>query len=515
MRDKLLAVFCCSLFAIAQDVQQDTIAKPLTAKEKKKRDKKLAKELESPFHIWETVDVAYIISDAERKALHDLSNDDERQSFVEQFWLRRNPTPETEENEFKEEHYRRIAYANERFASGVPGWKTDRGRIYIVFGPPDEIDTHPSGGSYQQTPQEGGGQITTFPFERWRYRYLEGIGTNIAIEFVDPSMTGEYRLTIDPTEKNALLHTPAGQQQLQTNPLVQRDEFAELELLANLGRAPGMQRYKDLEAMVSTNIRYNTLPMQVRTDFIPVTPASILAYVTVQFDTKDLAFANVDGRSHAGVNLYARISTISRRPVNVFEEAIAVDEPNSGKALYQKTIPLAPGRYRLNIAAKDVTGGNTAAYEAALDVPEFFEDRLAASSLILADQMEPVPVRGTGGGPFVIGATKVRPRVDATFRRDEKLGVYIHLYHFDVDAGTHKPRGTIQYQVVRNGTSEILADYTEDVAALEAASEQAVIKKWLPLGGFAAGAYTLRLTVTDENHAQSIHPSALFIVSDR
>lgn len=514
MRVKLLAAFSCCLFAIAQDVQRDTIAKPLTAKEKKKRDNKLAKELESPFHIWETVDVAYIITDAERKALHDLSNDDERQSFVEEFWLRRDPTPDTEENEYKEEHYRRIAYANERFASGVPGWKTDRGMVYIKCGPPDEIDAHASGGSYQQTPEEGGGQITTFPFERWRYRYIESIGPNVVLEFTDPSMTGEFRLSIDPNEKNALLHTPAGQQQLQTHPAIHRDEFAPLELLANIGKPPVISRYKDLEA-ISTSIRYNTLPLKVRTDFIPVTPASIFANISVQFDAKDLAFARADGLSKAGVNLYARISTISRRTVSVFEDAIAIDEPNGGKAIYQKTVPLAPGRYRLNIAAKDVNGGNTGAYEAALDVPEFAQDRLAASSIILADRMDPVPARSIGTGQFVIGATKVRPRVDATFRRDEKLGMYIHLYHFDVDPGTHKPRGTIRYQIIRNGTNEMVGDYTEDASTLEGSAEQALIKKWLPLSGFAPGTYTLRLTVTDENRAQSINTSALFIVVDR
>ena len=149
MRDKLLVVFCflCS-YAIAQPPQADTIARPLSTKEKKQRDRKLRRELESPYRIWLNQDVAYIITDEERRAFNDLSNDAERESFIEQFWLRRDPTPDTEENEFKEEHYRRIAYANEHFASGIPGWKTDRGRTYIVYGPPDEIESHSSGGTY-------------------------------------------------------------------------------------------------------------------------------------------------------------------------------------------------------------------------------------------------------------------------------------------------------------------------------------------------------------------------------
>jgi len=201
MRDKLLVVFCCArLFAIAQPPQAETITKPLSQKEKKKRDEKLRRELESPYKIWLNVDVAYIITDEERRAFNGLSNDAERESFIEQFWLRRDPTPDTEENEFKEEHYRRIAYANERFASGIPGWKTDRGRTYIVYGPPDEIESHPSGGTYQ-LPQDQGGQSQAFPFETWRYRFIQGIGTNVVFEFVDQTMSGEYHITIDPNEE--------------------------------------------------------------------------------------------------------------------------------------------------------------------------------------------------------------------------------------------------------------------------------------------------------------------------
>src|SRR3954468_13794132 len=165
-------------FTLAQDkpaaksaaAQRETVAKPLTEKERKKREEKLRKELETPYKKWLNEDVVYIITDEERQAWKRLATDEEREQFIEQFWLRRDPTPDTAENEFKEEHYRRIAYANEHYAAGMPGWKTDRGRIYITFGPPTSIDSHPMGGPYQRSPEEGGGSTTTFPFEVWRYR---------------------------------------------------------------------------------------------------------------------------------------------------------------------------------------------------------------------------------------------------------------------------------------------------------------------------------------------------------
>src|SRR5690242_21907215 len=188
--------------------QRETVAKPLTEKQRRKREEKLRKELETPYKKWLNEDVVYIITDEERQAWKRLATDEEREQFIEQFWLRRDPTPDTAENEFKEEHYRRIAYANERYASGIPGWKTDRGRIYITYGPPDEIEDHSSGGMYERPPEEGGGSTSTFPFQQWRYRYIEGIGNNIIIEFVDPTMSGEFRMTMDPSEKDALLYVP-------------------------------------------------------------------------------------------------------------------------------------------------------------------------------------------------------------------------------------------------------------------------------------------------------------------
>ncbi len=164
--------------------------------------------MKGAYKTWLNQDVAWIITDEERKSFKKLSNDEERDAFIEQFWLRRNPNPDSPENEFREEHYRRIAYANEHFAAGKPGWKTDRGHIYISFGPPDSIEAHPSGGNYQRPVEEGGGETSTFPFEIWHYRYIEGIGENVDLEFVDTCQCGDYHFTIDRSEKDALLHTP-------------------------------------------------------------------------------------------------------------------------------------------------------------------------------------------------------------------------------------------------------------------------------------------------------------------
>ena len=523
---------------------RETVAKPMTEKERKKKEAKLRKELETPWKKWLNEDVVYIITDEERKAFHDLQTDDERQSFVEQFWLRRDPTPDTEENEFKEEHYRRIAYANDHYASGIPGWKSDRGKIYIKYGPPDEIESHPSGGSYERPIEEGGGETSTYPFEDWRYRYIEGIGNNVNIEFVDPTMSGEYHMTMDPSEKDALLYVPnagltLGEQMglsSKTDRFTRTDgthlgvsqdmltesmnEFTRLETFAKLNKNPEV-KYKDLEEVVSTNIRYNSLPMRVRADYVRVTDTTVLTPITIYIEKKDLQYKTKDNYSRATINIFGRITSMSRRVITTFEDPVTVETATDllnktmqGAAVYQKIIPLTPGMYRLNIVAKDIVGGTMTNYEMALNVPHFDEEKLGSSSLILADLIEKVPTRSIGAGQFVIGDSKVRPRVTDTFSHTEALGIYQQFYNFAADDKTRKPSGSIEYSVTKNGTNENVFDYTEDVAGLPGASAQQVtVEKLLPLGKFAPGQYTIRLKVTDKTRNQVLTPVATFTVT--
>jgi len=523
---------------------RETIAKPLTERQKRKREEKLRKELETPYRKWLNEDVTYIITDEERTAWKRLSTDEEREQFIEQFWLRRDPTPDTLENEFKEEHYRRIAYANEHYASGIPGWKADRGRIYITYGPPDEIESHPSGGSYERPMEEGGGQTSTYPFEKWRYRYIEGIGNDINIEFVDPTMTGEYRMTMDPSEKDALLYVPnAGLTLMEQMGMASKtdrfnrtdgthlgqsfggtpasmNEFERLERFSKLQKPP-VVKFKDLEAAVSSHITFNLLPVKVQADYIKVTNSSVLTNVTIQLQNKDLQFQLKDGVQKAVVNIYARITTMSRRVVNVFEDTVTIDSPKEllqaviiKPSLYQKSIPLAPGMYRLNVVVKDIVGGNMNNYETALNVPHFDDEKLASSSLIFADVMEKVPTRSIGTGQFVVGSSKVRPRIDNTFRHDEKMGIYLQLYNFGPDEKTQKPSGSIEYEVTKNGTNEKIFEFSEEIAKMpDASAQQVTIEKLLPLQTLKPGQYTLKMRVTDRNRNQTLTPSATFTVT--
>jgi GWxTD domain-containing protein len=538
------------VYALAQDkkkaesTQRETVARPMTEKERRKREEKLRKELETPYRKWLNEDVAYIITDEERTAFKRLQTDEEREQFIEQFWLRRDPTPDSIENEFKEEHYRRIAYTNENFASGIPGWKTDRGRIYITYGPPDEKETHPSGGTYQRPSEEGGGTTSTFPFEQWRYRYIEGIGTDIIIEFVDPTMSGEYRMTMDPSEKDALLYVPGAgltmMEQMGMSDKTDRfnrtdgthlgvpfgaetekmNQFNRLEQYSKLQRPPAV-KFKDLEAAVNSHISYNILPMKVRSDFFPLTEASVLTFITLQFDNKDLQFHNKDGVQKAAVNIFGKVSTMTRRIVTNFEDTVEVTSPPEylqetaqRKSIYNRSVPLAPGTYRLNVVAKDVVGGNLNSYEIAITVPRMDGEKLSSSNIVLADLIEHVPTKSIGMGQFVIGTSKVRPRVDDIFKRDEKMGIYFKVYNFGTDGENRVPDGEISFEVTKNGTNEKIFEVSEEVSKIPGASaNQVTIEKLLPLKDLLPGQYTLRVKITDKFRKQVLTPSAQFTVT--
>ena len=261
--------------------------------------------------------------------------------------------------------------------------------------------------------------------------------------------------------------------------------------------------------------------MRVRADFFPVTEASVLTNVTLQFSNKDLQFQAKDGVQKAVINIYGRITTMTRRVVNVFEDTVTVDTPaemlqamSARKSMYQKSIPLAPGTYRLNVVAKDVVGGNLNNYEVALTVPRLDPDKLTSSTLILADMIEKVPTRSIGTGQFVIGSSKVRPRVDDTFKRDEKMGIYLKLYNFGADDTSHKPTGQVDYEVTKNGSNEKIFEFSEDVGQIPGASAgQVTIEKLLPLTNLTPGQYTIRLKITDKNRNQVLTPSAQFTVT--
>ncbi|MBV9626405.1 MAG: GWxTD domain-containing protein [Acidobacteria bacterium] len=526
----------------------DPLKRPISEKRKKENAKSLKRELSREHRKWLDEDVRWIITDDERKAFMQLSNDEERDKFIEAFWDRRNPNPDSEDNEFKDEHYRRIEYANEHYAAGIPGWKTDRGRIYIMYGPADEVESHPSGGSYERPMDEGGGETSTYPFEDWRYRYLEGIGQEVIIEFVDTCMCGEYHMTMDRSEKDALLMVPnagltlyeqmgmaqksqrfnGGLERLGLGPVgstdLQSKEFDRLEQYAKLNRAPAV-KFKDLEEVIGHKITYNPLPFDVRTDFIKITSETVLVPVTVQIRNRDITFNNKEGVQHGVVNIFGRLTTLSGKVAQTFEDTVAADVPaellareTENNKIYWKAVPLRPGRYKLDVVVKDVNGDRMGTFSRGLIVPDFSEEKLTNSSLIVADDVEPVPTNSVGTGMFVIGTTKVRPRVasgdgkPALFKRGQKVNFWMQVYNLSVDEKTHKPSATFEYDIVNAATNKPVVHAVDSSEKMGNIGEQVTLQKAVAARNLDPGIYRIQIKVSDNISKQTIDPSATFAV---
>ena len=528
----------------------DPLKRRLSDREERERRNATKIELKGTYKTWLEADVRWIITDQEAKTFKSLSNDEERDSFIEQFWQRRNPNPDSNDNEYRDEYYARIAYANEHFAAGQPGWMTDRGHIYIAYGKADSIDSHPSGGSYERPIDEGGGETSTFPFEVWHYRYLEGIGDNIDIEFVDTCMCGEYKATIDRSEKDALKHVPGagltqyeemgqatkadrfkggGLEQLGNGPTSssqQSKEFDRLDTFAKLF-APPPVKFADLDDFLATSKVLSGPPFlfDVRTDYVKLTNETVMVPVTLQIRNGDITYNTKEGDSVGTVNILGRVSTITHRIVYTFEDTVKVETPSdllqrtkNNMSVYWNAIPLPPGRYKLEIAIKDVNNpDHMGAWRRSVDVPEFDDDRLASSSLILAGEMERVPSKDVGAGSFVIGNTKVVPRVPptfsapVTFHRAQNLNFWMQVYNLGIGENKRND-ATIEYQILDMATNKQILDMQESASKLNPNADQLTLEKTMPLAGLEPGKYQVTIKVNDGILKQTIDQSAPFIV---
>jgi GWxTD domain-containing protein len=528
----------------------DPLKRRLSDHEERDRRKATVAELKGEYKKWLDEDVRWIITDEEQKAFKSLANDEERDQFIEQFWLRRNPNPDSPDNEFRDELYARIAYSNEHFAAGKPGWMTDRGHIYIAYGKPDSIDSHPSGGNYNRPMEEGGGNTSTYPFEIWHYRYLEGVGDNIDIEFVDSCMCGDYHATIDRSEKDALKMVPGagltqdeeqglsdkkdrftgtGLEQLGKGPMSnqqQSKQFDRLDTFAKLF-APPPVKFADLDEFLSQSKVLTGPPFlfDVRTDYVKLTNETVMVPVTLQIRNGDITYNTKDGDSKGTVNIRGRVSNINHRVVYTFEDTVVVETPSdllqrtkNNLSVYWNAIPLPPGRYKLEIAIKDVNDpDHVGLFRRSVDVPKFDDDRLAASSLILAESMERVPSKNVGAGSFVIGNTKVIPRVPATvstpvvFHRGQNLNFWMQVYNLGI--GDNKRNdATIEYQVLDMATNKAILNSEETAAKLNPNADQVTLEKSMPLASLAPGRYQVVIKVNDGVSKQQIAQSAPFIV---
>jgi hypothetical protein len=277
-------------------------------------------------------------------------------------------------------------------------------------------------------------------------------------------------------------------------------------------------KFKDLEEVVSSRIIRNQIQFDYHTDFLRITSDTILVPITIQIQNKQMTFKNRDGVNSGTLNIFARISTLSGRIVQTFEDVIQRDFPDSllesslkGYSLYQKGVPLRPGLYKIDVVIKDVNSGNVGVLNTRLPVSEMPDEKFDASSLILADQLEPVSSRDVGIGQFVLGSTKVRPKLDAEFHADQPLGIYLQFYNLKVDDKTHKNDLSLDVKVSQG--QQTVAHNVETGEQLKQNGEQVTFQQVIAPQALAPGKYKLEIQATDLLTKQTVTRSADFTVT--
>jgi GWxTD domain-containing protein len=532
---KILRRMLLALFALALAVPA-TLAQDLPDR---KRNEKA--EIPKVFREWPDKDVAYIITPQERDAYKKLRTNEERENFIELFWRRRDPDPDTDENEYRDEYYERIAYANEHYSSGIPGWKTDRGRIYIMYGKPDEIETHPTGGSYERPSYEGGGSTTTYPFETWFYRYLAGVGSGIEIEFVDPTGSGEYRIARSPDEKDAMLNVPGAgltlAEQLGLSDKAQRlsginsgqnyqreqdSPFRRLETLAALSQAPQIKFTEEAGRLALTDtgsVSDNPLNFDVQVNFFRQSDERVITAVTIQTENRDLVFEDSGGLQRARMNIFGRVIAVSGKRVGIFEDSVETTaspaelvEAKERKSAYQKAVLLAPGHYKVEVVVRDVKSGATGVRRIGFEVPKYDSKQLATSTLVLASKLENVTNPSVEHSSFMIGPTKVIPNLSGSYHRGQPVGVYMQVYNVGTDQTTLRPSVDVQYVLTGKDGKE-LGKLSEDWKGLADYGQRLTLSRLIDTTRLPVGEYGIEVRINDRVSGQSLKQSGKFSVT--
>jgi GWxTD domain-containing protein len=483
---------------------------------------------------WLNEDVVYIITPEERTIFQHLTTPEEKERFIEQFWLRRDPDRTTKENEYKEEHYRRIAYANEHFTSGIEGWRSDRGRIYIIHGPADEVKSFTAGHHLNRDYSEGGGSTRTYPYEVWRYRHIEGLGDDVELEFVDRTFSGSFQLAVTPWDKDLLLNTPGGgltmaemygartraDHPYNNWSVLAQDEYPGLAPRSGNRPFERMERYfksqrpepikyGDLKEVVNVNLSYNELPFQVREDYIRLNEAQTVVPVTLEWQNKDLTFTPVPetGSSQAKIAVYGIVTGLSNEVITEFDDDVVSsygpDQQHlvtAGRSMYQKVLALSAGtRYKLTLVTKDLNSNRTGVKDQGLILPRFEQRGLTLSPVILSNFVRRLegPDLEKDNLMFVIGDLWIRPSVDREFQRGQDLGIYLQAYNAALDAQTMRPDLEVTYHLEGADDVALNLDDRSGKAVDYFSAQRVVLLKILRLSELPPGKYSLVVDVLD------------------
>jgi GWxTD domain-containing protein len=487
--------------------------------------KPLAKLLEE----WPERYVKWILTSSERNAYRALATDEERLEFIELFWARRDPNPETPENEYRREYLERYAFVANRLSAGRPGWSTDRGRLYLILGPPHSMQQNPMGRYGLERPSE-----------IWTYNNLDipGFPPSFDFEFVDFNGTGNFELVQD-IDTSAAVWNQFGTVNNALDAIAQRRQ-----VIGEIDPATGMDRFRDVDG---TRQVMREFDLQQRVDDVMKTPERTLPSLTTEVEAR-AAFGNIGVTAAAGavwvegeraripIQLAVPYRELTSREegerilydidyviVASLEDGSEIDrvedeltlafEPEQVTALaevrlsIEEVLETPPGSYRVVAYVRDRNRNRIGNVELPLEVRPRAEAGLSLSSLFLAAEI--LPGNAAESRPFQFGSVRVIPAAERVFTRDDTLKLYLEAYGASKGEDGRK-RLRVDFFVMRDGRLALGVP----ASFLRPDVDPVGVTGQIPLRKCDPGEYTIRVRVTDELAGTRAESEATFIVTE-
>jgi len=557
MRKTIAGMFVFAAVILAFSLQSFSHASSFAAEQEKMSEKHKK---------WLDEEVIYIISKNEKDVFKSLATFEQRDEFIRKFWERRDPTPRTPFNEFKEEHYRRIEFVNRQYFEGTAGWRSDRGRVYIMFGPPDFFETNPGGGRGFLFGVSG--PTAEFPSEVWTYRYIPGLKmrqTRIDFTFVNYYNSGKYQLVSNSSLANALRNTSiegsrdvgyeshdvqvpgSTNKNLLVNPLEQLTMMAELtksrgEVFEEMERSA---RVRKLKGIVDTRESLYQMPFDVNQAYFMGENKTVKVPISIEIAGKDVAF-NKDGDRYKGaVNFHVEVKeddrtvyqSSERLEMNLLEQTF--QQRLTDTYQYKHRVTLLPGEYWLHLVVWDENDNKVGHLDKKISVPEMSGDTFSLSDIVLARSLnvvqkekpktvdanniqvlkelsesglkvpDKVAIEKKREAPFTFGNIVIEPNTTGAYSTNQEFVFFYQVYGTAFDQKAKRSKVKILHQIEKGGVVVATIDKPQEVHLLD---KDAVIDGGARynLSGLRPGTYTVVARVTDLVTGKTLEKRANF-----
>ncbi len=494
-------------------------------------------ELDKAMDKWIRDYVRYIITEEEKVEWKGLSNRDDKVMFIEHFWQRRDPTPETRENEYRAEYIQRWLYVKQHFTAGKPGWRTDRGRIYLMLGAPSSVERNPFGRNRTERPSEV-----------WYYNSINNrnLPASVDISFVDFMGYGDYEIVTD-LDQTARFNSSFGiamnnldayalrrmgdvrpvedvvstmwDEARITHPeLLSRDLFELQRELSEIAETPKLN-VRPLREVVRTEIARGDLSFALSAGIFKAAAGNGFVPVTIAVPLSNISFRETPERRDYEIELYARVH--GDNGSDTYEEELKISFPRdeiAGHAdadyVYQFWFTVPPGQYKLNLTIRDNLSGSVGHQQEEISVPVFDGGSLAMSDMIVADQVSEAPeneiARRNEAAPFRFANLRVIPNVKREIPSNKKeFFLYFHVYNFSTAGEDSTSDLAVQYYVYREGG---LFSKTPAFQLRRRFTDRAAVQSGFPVVNFEAGAYRIVAVVRDNISGEEVRGECTFSV---